>query len=85
MMIEVGGGWEVMMAYLRILHYKTVVGKWTYLHHTSRKMKKWGKKGLKGGKNEGVKEEGGHIRLSNFTCLIVSQMLPKYQKIKSFE
>ena len=32
------------------------------------------KKGPKGGENEGIKEEGGHIRLSNFTCLIVSQI-----------
>ena len=74
-----------MMAYWRILHYTTVVGKWTYLHYTSRKMKKWGKKGLKGGKSEGVKEEGGQVQPQNFTGLIVSQMLPTYQKIKSFE
>ena len=43
------------------------------------------KKGPKGGKHEGVKEEGGHIRLSNFTCLIVSQMLPQYPNMRSFE
>ena len=43
------------------------------------------KKGPKGGENEGIKEEGGHIRLSNFTCLIVSQMLPQYPNMRSFE
>ena len=43
------------------------------------------KKGPKGGKHEGVKEEGGHERLSNFTCLIVSQMLPQYPNMRSFE
>ena len=37
-------------------------------------------KGRKGGKNEGVKEEGGRVQPRNFTGLIVSQMLPTYQK-----